>query len=65
MQQGGYKANRRSVSERRLESRKRVWRESDVPSWWAKGQLADANLIEEAAARLVSLGLAGARQSNE
>lgn len=48
----GYKANRKSVAERRLEARKKVWRESDVPPWWARGQLADPRLLQQMLDRL-------------
>lgn len=52
----GYKANRKSVAERRLEARKKVWRESDVPPWWARGQLADPTLLRQLLERLSPSG---------
>lgn len=34
MQRTGYKANRRSIAQKRREYREKVWRESDVPPCW-------------------------------
>lgn len=49
---GGYKATRKSVAERRLEARKKVWYESDVPPWWARGQLSELSLMQQMMQRL-------------
>lgn len=48
----GYKATRKSVAERRLEACKRVWYASDVPPWWARGELSDPRLMRELMERL-------------
>jgi hypothetical protein len=52
----GYKATRKSVAERKLEARRRVWYASDVPPWWARGQLSDPALLRELMARLSPFG---------
>lgn len=30
----GYKANRKSIAQRRREARERIWYKSDVPQFW-------------------------------
>lgn len=30
----GYKANRKSIAQRRREARERIWNKSDVPQFW-------------------------------
>lgn len=52
----GYKATRKSVAERKLEARKRVWYASDVPPWWARGELSDPALLREMLGRISPSG---------
>lgn len=34
MPRTGYKANRKSIAQKRREYKEKVWRESDVPPYW-------------------------------
>ena len=45
-QRSGYKANRKSIAQKRREYREKIWRESDVPPAW-EDRMADKGLMEE------------------
>jgi hypothetical protein len=45
-QRSGYKANRKSIAQKRREYREKVWREADVPPAW-EDRLADKSLMRE------------------
>lgn len=51
----GYKANRKSIAQKRLEYRKKIWRESDPPYFWSKGLKSDPRSLREVAARIDAL----------
>jgi hypothetical protein len=51
----GYKANRKSIAQKRLEYRKKIWRESDPPYFWSKELKSDPRLLREVAARVDAL----------
>lgn len=41
----GYKANRKSIAQRRREQRERTWKKSDVPQFWEES-LADKEALK-------------------
>jgi hypothetical protein len=43
----GYKATRKTIAEKRLEHRMKIWRESDPPYYWGRGQLCDPADLRE------------------
>lgn len=47
----GYKANRKSIAQKRREHREKVWREADVPPAW-ESKTADKKLMKEMLERL-------------
>jgi hypothetical protein len=51
MKPTGYKATRKSVTQRRRETRERIWRQSDVPPHW-EAPLADKEAMREMLSRL-------------